>query len=695
MNKLLYLRGLTCPNCAARIEHELQRLDWVSDARITLLKEELSIDLADSAPEDLLAIVQKIVHTFEPDVQVTETPATNAASTEDAKEEESQLPQIIAGAVLAVAAACIFYLLPERQNVGIAVFILAYLLLGYDVIIKSCKTLLSRQFFDENLLMTVATLGAFAIGEYPEAVTVMLLYQLGEWFQDKAVEKSKRSIAEMMDICPETACVQKNGEFVQVAAEDLKIGDIILVKPGEKVPVDGVVKTGISKLDTRALTGESAPRSIHPGETALSGTVNLESSLQIEVTKSSGDSTAAKVVKLVKDAAAHKAPSEKFITKFARYYTPIVVILALLIAIVPAIITGGWSEWLRRACIFLVISCPCALVISIPLSYFSGIGVASRHGILVKGGNHLETLSQVRTFVFDKTGTLTKGTFEVTHIEPVSSEEELIRAAYLSEQNSNHPIAQSIRALGKDIAPAQPDSFSELPGKGVSAVFGPDTYHAGNAAMMQTLGISYTPSSQEGTVVHVAHNETYLGSLTISDALKPEAKSALESLRGLNVSNTAILSGDAKPVVASVANALNIDAYEAELLPQDKVSGFQKLRQSQNAGKTAYVGDGINDAPVLALADVGISMGSLGSDAAVEASDIVLMSDDLSLLPKGIQIAQKTHRIVIQNIVFALTIKALFLLLGAIGIANLWTAVFADVGVMILAVLNAMRMLKK
>lgn len=695
MNKILYLRGLTCPNCAARIENELQRLDWVRDARITLLKEELAIELAASEPADLADIVQKIVHTFEPDVRVTTAPA-KAAKDHEPDEESSRLPQLIAGAIIAVASACVFYMLPERQAIGIAGFVLAYLTLGFDVLIKAGKTLMSRQVFDENLLMTVATAGAFCIGEYPEAVAVMLLYQLGEWFQDKAVEKSKRSIADMMDICPETANVLRDGSFTEVAADEVKPGEIILIKPGEKAPVDGEVTEGDSKLDMRALTGESLPKSIHEGETILSGSVNLESSLKVRVTKASGDSTAAKVVRLVEDAAAHKAPSEQFITKFARYYTPVVVILAILIAVIPGIITGGaWAEWFRRACIFLVISCPCALVISIPLSYFSGIGVASRHGILVKGGNYLDALSQVRTVVFDKTGTLTKGSFEVTHIEPAQTRDALLRAAFYAEQNSNHPIAQSIRAYCKDIEPTQPDKYTELPGKGVCATFGTDTYHAGNAALMQTLGITPPPSAHEGTVVHVAQNGTYLGALTISDALKPEAADALKSLRSLNVSKTAILSGDAAPVVASVAQTLAMDTYQAELLPADKVNGFKQIIESSPHGRTAYVGDGINDAPVLALADIGISMGDMGSDAAVEASDIVLMSDDLSLLPKGIQIAQKTRKIVIQNIAFALTVKVLFLILGAFGIANLWTAVFADVGVMILAVLNAMRMLKK
>ncbi|MBR4986687.1 MAG: cadmium-translocating P-type ATPase [Proteobacteria bacterium] len=692
MNKILYLRGLTCPNCAARIEHELQRLDWVRDARITLLKEELAIDLASAEPADIETVVQKIVHTFEPDVRVTATPAKAADSHGD-QEENARVPQLVAGAILAVTAASIFYLVPERQAIGITGFILAYLLLGYDVVIKACKTILSRQFFDENLLMTVATIGAFCTGEYPEAVAVMLLYQLGEWFQDKAVERSKRSIADMMDICPDTACVLRNGTFATVSAEAVTPGELVLVKPGEKVPLDGIVKTGDSRLDTRALTGESKPRSIHPGDEILSGTVNLEASLQIEVTKASHDSTAAKVVRLVEDAASHKAPSEAFITKFARYYTPAVVTLALLIAVIPGAITGEWTEWFRRACIFLVISCPCALVISIPLSYFSGIGIASKHGILVKGGNYLDALSQVRTVVFDKTGTLTKGSFEVTHAEPARDLASLRQAACYAEQNSNHPIAQSIRAYCKDIAPIQPDTYTEIPGKGVRAVFGADTYHAGNAALMQSLDIPFTAPAHTGTVVHVARNAEYLGSLTISDALRPEAADALKSLRNLNIIKTAILSGDAAPVVSSVADELAMDTYQAELLPADKVSGFKRIIESSQ-GRTAYVGDGINDAPVLACADVGISMGAVGSDAAVEASDIVLMSDDLSLLPKGIRIARKTHGIVIQNITFALSIKLIFLVLGAFGIANLWTAVFADVGVMILAVLNAMRMLR-
>ena len=695
MKKILYLRGLSCPNCAARIEHELQRLDWVRDARITLLKEELAIELADAQPTDLTDIVQKIVHTFEPDVRVAIKPAKAAKEYAAHDEARTHLFTHIAGAALAVASACVFYLLPERQGIAITGFVFAYLMLGFDIFIKAAKTLMKRQVFDENLLMTVATAGAFCIGEYPEAVAVMLLYQLGEWFQDKAVQKSKRSIADMMDICPQTANVLRGGRYEEVTPETVIPGDIVLIKPGEKAPVDGTVIQGDSRLDMRALTGESQPKTIHAGEAILSGCVNLESSLVVRVTKSSCDSTAARVIRLVEDAAAHKAPSEQFITKFARYYTPIVVILAILIAIIPGLITGGsWAEWFRRACIFLVISCPCALVISIPLSYFSGIGVASRHGILVKGANYLDALSQVRTVVFDKTGTLTKGSFEVTRIEPEQTHAALLRAAFYAEQNSNHPIAQSIRAHCKDIAPAQPDKFTEIPGQGVCAIFGANTYHAGNAALMQSLGIPEPPSPHEGTCVHVAQNGTYLGALTISDTLRPEAADALKSLRRLNVTKTAILSGDRAPVVANVADKLAIDAYQAELLPADKVTAFQQIIASAPQGRTAYIGDGINDAPVLALADIGISMGNMGCAAAVEASDIVLMSDDLSLLPKGIQIAQKTRTIVIQNIIFALAIKCLFLILGAFGIASLWTAVFADVGVMILAVLNAMRMLR-
>lgn len=590
---------------------------------------------------------------------------------------------------------CLFLKLPEPY--AFLIYLLPYLIVGYDVLYKAIKHLFTGQLFDENFLMSLATIGALFLGEYLESVMVMLLYQVGELFQSYAIGKSRSSITELMDIRPDYSNMERDGKLEKVDPDDVKIGDIIVVKPGEKVPLDGIVREGESYLDTSRLTGESVPTHVRVKDTVLSGSVNQNGLLKIEVTKEFDESTASKILDLVENASSKKAPAENFITKFSRYYTPIVVIGAVLLAVIPPIIIPSltFESCLERAFTFLVISCPCALVISVPLGFFGGIGGASRRGILLKGSNYLEMLTHLKTIVFDKTGTLTKGTFSVTKIVASNtSEEEVLNYAAFAELYSNHPIAVSIKEKYTEVIDQeQVKQIEEVSGKGVHVLVENEDIYAGNEAYMQDLQID-VPRVEEGTVVHVVKGKTYLGYIVISDEIKENAKESLDNLKRQQIQKMIMLTGDTKDAAERVCKKLPIDQYYASLLPQDKLERVEKLMENDENRTLAFVGDGMNDAPVLVQADIGIAMGGLGSDAAIEAADIVIMEDDLSKISEAISISKRTLRIVKQNIIFAIAIKVFFLLLGAFGIANMLEAVFADVGVSVLAILNSMRTLK-
>ena len=608
--------------------------------------------------------------------------------------QKKHLIRILIGCVLFAAA----YLLPVTGIWRLLVFLVPYGVAGWDVLWRAVRNIAHGQIFDENFLMALATVGAFCTSEFPEGVAVMLFYQIGEWFQSYAVGRSRKSIASLMDIRPDYANIEQDGELVQVDPDQVAIGQVIVVKAGEKIPLDGVVLEGSSTVDTAALTGESLPREVQPGDDVISGCVNLSGLLRVQVTKVFGESTVAKILDLVENASSKKAQAENFITKFARWYTPCVVIGAVLLAVVPPLILqGGWSEWIHRALIFLVISCPCALVISVPLSFFGGIGGASKCGILVKGGNYLEVLAKTDTVVFDKTGTLTKGVFNVTAIHPDRyTEMQLLELAALAESYSDHPISRSLKeAYGKEPDTARVQDVQELSGRGVQARIDGKMVYVGNDKLMDQIGVHWHPCHHVGTTVHVAVEQTYVGHIVISDEIKQDAAQAINDLKAAGVSKTVMLTGDAKPVGEQVAQQLGLDEVYTELLPADKVEHVEQLlKQIPPKGALAFVGDGINDAPVLSRADIGIAMGAMGSDAAIEAADVVLMDDQPSKIAVAIRIAKKTLRIVRQNIVFALAVKALVLVLGALGQANMWEAVFADVGVSVLAILNAMRALR-
>lgn len=581
---------------------------------------------------------------------------------------------------------------------SLVIFLVPYLVLGWPVLKKAARNIAAGHVFDENFLMCVATIGAFCLAEFPEAVAVMLFYQIGDLFEDYAVDKSRDSIAEMMDICPEQAYIERNGEIEAVDPDEVEVGTIIVVRPGERVPLDGVIVKGETELDTAALTGESLPRNVFTGDPIASGSINLSSTIYIETTKEFEDSTVSRILELVEDAASEKAPMENFITRFARYYTPIVCLLALLIAIIPPFFTGFvWADWVQRALIFLVVSCPCALVISVPLSFFGGIGGASKRGILIKGSNYLEALSHVKTILFDKTGTITKGAFSVSKIEPIGmSREELLRIAAMAEAYSNHPIALSIRKEHE--APLDLDRVSEtteIAGQGVRCVIDGQVVLAGNARLMEANGIAAAMNETKTTVLHIAIDGEYRGSIEVEDTIKEDSVEAIQRIKELGVAHTVMLTGDREEVAAHIAHEAGLDEYHAGLLPEGKIDFLRSyLDEAPKGEKVAFVGDGINDAPALIRSDVGIAMGAMGSDAAIEAADIVFMDDKLSRLADGIGISRKTMRIVYQNIVFALGVKLLVLVLAALGIANMWEAIFADVGVSVIAILNAMRALK-
>ncbi|WP_367932055.1 heavy metal translocating P-type ATPase [Enterocloster citroniae] len=579
----------------------------------------------------------------------------------------------------------------------LAVYLIPYVLIGWDIVYKALRNIRNGQVFDENFLMTVATFGAFGIGEYSEAVAVMLFYQVGELFQSYAVNRSRQSITELMDICPEYANIEEDGQLKQVDPDDVQVGDIIVVKAGERIPLDGKVVFGDSMVDTSALTGESVPRKASVGDDVISGCVNGSGLLRVQVTKEFDDSTVAKILELVENASSKKAQVENFITRFARYYTPVVVVGAVILAVLPPLVFGqSWAEWVRRACTFLVISCPCALVISVPMSFFSGIGAASRRGVLIKGSNYLEALSEMNTIVFDKTGTLTKGEFKVTEIHAaVGTQESLLELAALAESYSDHPISRYIKeACGHVLDMNRVSDTEEISGHGVKAVIDGHVVLAGNSKLMKEMKVEYTESPSIGTAVYIAMDGTFYGSIIISDTIKEEAYEAIRSLKRVGVKRTVMLTGDKKEVGEAVAARLGLDEVHAELLPDGKVAKVEELlAELKGKDKLAFVGDGINDAPVLSRADIGIAMGSMGSDAAIEAADIVLMDDDPSKIADVVRISRKTMTIVKQNIIFALGVKAIVLLMGAFGMANMWEAVFADVGVSVIAIINAMRAL--
>lgn len=614
------------------------------------------------------------------------------------RKQKKMLIRIAVSAVLLVGAV----LVPYEGVWKFLLFLPAYFVIGWDVLWKAVRNIAHGQVFDENFLMALATVGAFCTGffgkgEYPEAVFVMLFYQVGELFQSYAVGKSRKSISALMDIRPDYANVERDGQLVQVDPDEVSVGDVITIKAGEKVPLDGVVLEGSSLVNTSALTGESVPRQVQPGDDVISGCINQNGLLRVQVTKAFGESTVAKILDLVENASSKKAKTENFITRFARYYTPVVVICAVVLAIVPPLFVGDWTGWVQKALIFLVVSCPCALVISVPLSFFGGIGGASRQGILVKGGNYLEILADTEMVVFDKTGTLTKGVFNVTAIHPDKySESGLLEMAALAESYSDHPISRSLKeAYGKEVDSTRVGQVEELSGRGVRAQVDGKTVCAGNDKLMEEIGVKWHPCHRVGTTVHVAVDGQYVGHIVISDQVKEDSKQAIAALKAQGVKKTVMLTGDAKAVGESVAKDLGLDQVYTQLLPGDKVEKVEALLQEKSQkGKLAFVGDGINDAPVLSRADIGIAMGALGSDAAIEAADIVLMDDKPSKIAKAMEISKRTLRIVRQNIVFALGVKLLVLILTPFGLSNMWEAVFADVGVTVIAIINASRALQ-
>ncbi|HEY4431701.1 MAG TPA: heavy metal translocating P-type ATPase [Paenibacillus sp.] len=728
------LEGLDCANCARKIEDKVKKIEGVSSCSVNFVTKTMTLETAAGYEESAIVEAKKTVKALEPHVNVKEKTQGSRKLHNNSSQEHGHghghehdhqtadghkhddadghshghshehgegdtrkiLLRLGGGGILALAG----MFLPVEGVVELLIFLAAYLIVGSEVVWQAVKNIVRGQVFDENFLMALATIGAFAIGEYPEGVAVMLFYQIGELFQGLAVNRSRRSITALMDIRPEFAYLKLGNDLKKVSPEEVAIGDLIVVKPGEKVPLDGTILEGSAMMDTSALTGESVPRSAGPGSTVLSGFINRNGVITMQVTQTFGESAVSKILELVQNASSNKAKTENFITKFARAYTPIVVITAVLLAVVPPLMISGatFSDWIYRALVFLVISCPCALVVSIPLGFFGGIGAASRRGILIKGSNYLEALNDVKVVVFDKTGTLTKGQFKVTGIFPSvgKSKDALLRTAAYAESHSNHPIAESIRAAyGEPISKEAISNYNEISGHGIEVTIEGKTVLAGNARLMEREGIAYEVPEQSGTVVHIAVDHQYGGYLVIADEVKEDSLQAIQTLKKLGIRKTVMLTGDASSVAEAVGKQLGVDEVHAELLPQHKVEAIEKLdREKSQREKIIFVGDGINDTPVLARADVGIAMGGLGSDAAIEAADIVIMTDEPSKIAVAIGISKRTRMIVWQNIIFALGVKAIFLILGAFGIATMWEAVFSDVGVTVLAVLNSIRALK-
>ena len=686
----LTLEGLNCANCARKIEEKVGKMEGVKESNLNFTTTTLNVKLERKVKEEhAINEIKKIVEALEPHVKV-EKKVSGKTNVQRAKFEVK--PTLIIGTILYLIAVIGDF----KGALALILFVASYLLIGGKVVLTAIKNIARGQLFDENFLMTVATIGAFSISEYPEAVAVMLFYEIGETIQGYAVNKSRSSISSLMDIRADYANIIIDGKEKKVSPETVKVEDIILVKPGEKIPLDGIVVEGESFVDTSALTGESVPRKVVVNDEILSGGINTNGVLKVKVTKKFGESTVSRILEMVENAASKKANTEKFITKFAKVYTPIVVALAILIAVVPSIFIKDalFSTWLYRALVFLVVSCPCALVVSVPLGFFAGIGGASKKGVLVKGSNYLELLKDLETVVFDKTGTLTEGVFTVTEINTNDiQKEKLIEIAAMAESFSNHPIAISIiKEYGKEIDKEVIEEYEEIAGHGIKAVINNEEILIGNAKLMNQFNISYNEVDSIGTVVYCAINGEFKGSIVISDKIKENADEALINLKAAGVKKTVMLTGDNKKTAEKVGEKVNIDEVHSELLPLGKVKEVEKLLKASNKnGRLAFVGDGVNDAPVLARADIGIAMGGIGSDAAIEAADVVLMKDDINALVDAINVSKKTNKILWQNIIFALGVKVIVMVLGTFGIANMWTAVFADVGVTIIAIINSTR----
>ncbi|MDR1195220.1 MAG: cadmium-translocating P-type ATPase [Endomicrobium sp.] len=694
------VNGLCCAVCANKIETKISQMEGVKSAKLNFAAQKLSVESDAGDLGALIANINKIADEIEPGVTVSlennkKCVGENCNTSAENRKKSKYIP-ILAGAVL-FAYALIFYL-PER--VEFFIFLAAFLLIGRQVFFTSARNILRGKIFDENFLMSAATIGAFSIAQYHEAVAVMLFYQIGMFFEDMAVEKSRKSISALMDIRPDFANVDRDGKVIKIPPEEVNIDDIIIVKPGEKAPLDGIIIKGSCALDTSALTGESVPRDVGINDEVLSGSISKNGLLYIKVTKPFSESTVSKILKLVEKAGENKSQTEKFITKFARYYTPAVVFSAFVLAVLPPLLfeSALFSDWLYRALVFLVVSCPCALAVSIPLGFFGGIGGASKNGILVKGSNYLEALNNVDSFIFDKTGTLTKGIFKVSKIisEKSFTQEEVLEYAAYAESYSNHPIALSVmEAYGKQIDKNKIKNYAEHAGFGISAEIGGKRVLAGNTKLLDKANVSHREYKYTGTLVYVSTDNEFAGCIVVSDELKPDAKTTIDSLKKVGIKKIVMLTGDIKETGEKIAGELGIEEVYANLLPGEKIEKVKEIRQSKNTdGNLVFVGDGINDAPVLAGADIGVAMGAIGSDAAIEAADIVLMTDEPSKLITALKIAKKTKLIVMQNIIFALGIKAAVLALGAAGAASMWEAVFADVGVTVIAVLNSMRAMK-
>lgn len=700
LTKHYILKGLDCANCAGKIELGVNNFPNVEEALLNFSTSTLSVKVKNkSALNTVENDIKALVNKLEPHVLVIEKSSYNKNQAEEHDEGfkvSKIIPTVIGTVIFAIAMFFNF-----DKSVEFAMFMISYLLIGGDILLKALKGILKGQVFDENFLMSIATIGAVFIKEYPEAVAVMLFYKVGEAFQGIAVNRSRNSITALMDIRPDKANLKINNEIKVVSPEEVSIGDLIIVKPGEKIPLDGVIIDGSTMLDTSALTGESVPRKANVGDEVLSGSINKNSLITLKVTKDFAQSTVSKILDLVQNAGSKKAKTEKFISKFARYYTPIVVFSAIALALLgPVIFNGSFNDWLQRALIFLVVSCPCALVISIPLGFFGGIGSASANGVLVKGGNYLEALNEVDTIVFDKTGTLTKGVFEVTEVNLASdatlTKDDLLKYAAYIESFSTHPIATSITTAYKgEINKSMISNYEEIAGHGIKVLIDKKEALAGNSKLMDKFNIKYTKNASIGTIVYIAIDNKFQGSLTISDMLKDDSINAIKGFKEIGIKQTIMLTGDNKDVATAIGTKLGLDKVYSELLPQNKVEILEEvINSNKDIGKVAFVGDGVNDAPVLARADIGIAMGGLGSDAAIEAADIVLMTDEPSKIINAIKIAKYTKKIVTQNIIFALAIKIGVLVLSAFGLSTMWEAIFADVGVSVLAILNAMRVLK-
>ncbi len=701
MESKFELKGLTCANCASKIEHDVSNLETVKSVSMNLVNQTLKVTTFEHE-HGIVDDVKAIVNKYEPDVKVFDKSHHEHEHEHDHghDHEEGNLKKIIIGAIVYFSSIFLSSFTDTSSVITLGLLIIAYFILGLDILLKAIKNISRGQVFDENFLMALSTVGAFIIGEYQEAVGVMLFYQVGEYFQFLAVSKSRQSITSLLDIKPEFATVKRNGELIRVSPEEVLVSEIIIVKPGENIPLDGVVISGNTMIDTKALTGESVPREVFEGDEVLSGCINQNGVISVQVTKPFSESQVVKILDLVENSSSKKAKTENFITIFARYYTPAVVILATLLAIVPPILFNEpFVDWVRRSFVFLVISCPCALVISIPLTFFGGIGASSRRGILIKGGNYLEALYNVNTIVFDKTGTLTKGVFKVTEIIVANgfSKEDILYYSACGEVYSNHPIGKSIlEKYEKNIDESILTNYAEIAGQGVSVEVNDKKILVGNDKLMISNNIEFTNSEKVGTKVYVAIDGVFAGLITIADEIKDDSLEAIRLLRKNGVEKIVMLTGDNEKTAKQVAKELEIDEFYYELLPDQKVEKLEEINRNKGKDKkVAFVGDGINDAPVLALADIGISMGGMGQDAAIEASDVVLMTDEPTRIVDALKIAKTTRHIVLQNIIFALGVKGIFLLLGALGYATMWEAVFSDVGVMMIAVLNTTRILKK